>query len=44
MFYDIDKLRTVSFGLFVTMSLVSSVGIAAAIGLIIFNVVYREQK
>ncbi|XP_046442537.1 gamma-aminobutyric acid type B receptor subunit 1-like [Daphnia pulex] len=40
----IDKLRTVSFGLFVTMSLVSSVGIAAAIGLIIFNVVYREQK
>lgn len=40
----IDKLRTVSFGLFVTMSLVSSVGIAAAIGLIIFNLVYREQK
>ena len=39
-----DKLRTVSFGLFVTMSLVSSVGIAAAIALVIFNTVYREQR
>ena len=39
-----DKLRTVSHGLFVTMSTVSIFGILVAIGLLIFNTVYRDQK
>lgn len=39
-----DKLRTVSHGLFVTMSTISCVGIVIAIGLLVFNTVYRDQK
>ena len=38
-----DKLRTVSYGLFVTMSTVSGLGITLAIALLIFNTVYRRH-
>jgi len=40
----IEKLRTVSYGLFVTMSTVSSLGIITAIGLLVFNTFYRDQQ
>jgi len=40
----IEKLRTVSYGLFVTMSTVSSLGIFTAIGLLVFTTVYRDQQ
>ena len=39
-----DKLRTVSHGLFVLMSTVSSFGIAVAVALLAFNFYFRDQK